>query len=120
MKTKVRTVCGLESVSECASQEWGGETHVNRSHAGVHPFMRKRGPSSRNPVLMTWKRPCGKLAGIRERRASLRLVELTSLPALLCIRLFSTSAGAQSVVATVPAANDARTCVAMSSLRLAD
>lgn len=43
---------------------------------------------------------------------------ITSLPALAWSRLLRTSAGAQSVVAMVPAMSDAPACILMSSWRL--
>lgn len=68
MKTKVKTVCGLLFVSkpvwlfqagfpltEVCDRLSDGQTHVNRSQAGVHPFMRNRGPSSLRLVRITWR-----------------------------------------------------------------
>jgi len=43
--------------------------------------------------------------------------ELTRLPPALCRRLFRTSAGAQTVVATVPARREARMWVGVLSWR---
>lgn len=64
MKTKVKTVCGLLFVSISAQLSGaghrilscaGGQTYVNRNQAGVHPFMRNRGPSSLRLVRITWR-----------------------------------------------------------------
>lgn len=77
-----------------------GCTHVSRNHAGVHPFIKNRGPSFVRPRDRTWSSEAP--------------------PALEAawILLLSTSAGAQIVVATVPAISEASICVRTSSPRL--
>lgn len=102
MNTNVRIVFGLQL------------------QAGVQPFMRKRGPSSLKLVRMIW------ITDYRDHRSAWPeyvveeiLLTLPPDPAAdaLWILLLSTSAGAQIVVATVPAKNEARVCVRISSLR---
>lgn len=88
-------------------------TYVNRSHAGVQPFMRNCGPSSRRPARII----CASDLKLSARSPGLLWFRsLTAPPAALWILLFNTSAGAQMVVATVPATKDDMVCVLMSSL----
>lgn len=99
------------------------QTHVSRSQAGVQPFMRNRGPSSRRLVRIIWRsdfiriRFC-QILKFEQYQSQLTPPEPDDADAL-CILLLRTSAGAQMVVATVPATRDARKCVRMSSCNLA-
>lgn len=92
INTNVKTVCGLENQLGPKSER---KTYVSLNQAGVQPLIRNRGPSSLRPVLRTRARP--------------------SFPALDCILLLRTSAGAHRVVAIVPAARDEIACVFVSS-----
>ena len=74
---------------------------ASRSQAGVQPFIRNRGPSFRNESATIF--------------LTLGLTPFTATA--FCTLLFKTSAGAQAVVATVPARREARKCVGMPSLR---
>lgn len=73
---------------------------VNRNQAGVHPFIRNSGPSCLRPCA----RICARLGDDADWEADWR-------------RDLRTSAGAQMVVATVPAAREASMCVFTSSWR---
>lgn len=77
-------------------------TYASLNHAGVHPFIRNPGPSFFMDCIKISKNP---------------LLFAPVVDAALCILLFITSAGAQTVVATVPAANDAVMCTGTPSLR---
>lgn len=117
MNTNVNTVCGL-STSQCHDAwEIRQPTYVNLNHAGVHPRKRNWGPSSRSPARRTCNRPCNHFNVNTCSSLPTRYVQqnVTSFPALDCKRLLRTSAGAQRVVAMVPAARDAAAWVLVSS-----
>jgi len=113
----VRTVFGLEPVS-IAPDAVQVDTYANLSQAGVQPLKRKRGPSVRNDSEMTL------LTLYTLGQFSLAIpgdICLTgftpSTVTAFCILLFKTSAGAQAVVATVPARREAMKCVGIPSFR---
>lgn len=105
MKTNIRTVLGLfakhHQSPDHQLKSKSRITYASLSHAGDHPLMRKLIPSFLYDS-----------AKILER---LGFTPLTV--GALWTRLLSTSAGAQAVVATVPARREARKCKKMPSLR---
>lgn len=81
-------------------------TYASRSHAGVHPFIKNPGPSVLSEFVTIFTSPYAMSAFCRGTRTT-HTGEFPRADATLCNRLFNTSAGAQTVVATVPAINDA-------------
>lgn len=119
MKMNVRIVFGLQIVSD-GSYAWPQEsTYASRIQAGVQPLMRNRGPSFRNDstmILLTLCQFCQLLFN-HKYSGYPRTGFTPSTVTAFWILLFRTSAGAQAVVATVPASNEARKCVGIPSLR---
>lgn len=120
MKMKVRTVFGLAFVSHHPTIDICVMTYANLSQAGVHPRMRNCGPSFRNEstiILPTLCTICQLSSGITGKL----LTGLTpSTVTAFWTLLFRTSAGAQAVVATVPASSEARKWTGIPSLRPRD
>lgn len=102
----------------------GGETNVNRNQAGVQPFMRNSGPSCLRPWDRIWRRlwvryfVSGATPNRTKKKGGGGRTEEPPAFEADWIRLLSTSAGAQMVVATVPAISEASMCVLTSSWRL--
>ena len=94
------------------------DTYANLSQAGVQPLKRKRGPSVHKDSEMIFLTlyALGQF-GLAIPRDIWPTGFTPSTVTAFCIRLFKTSAGAQAVVATVPARREARKWVGIPSFR---
>lgn len=92
------TVFGLPSSVLQFSQDI--PAYASRKNAAVQPFIRKPGPSCFNPFTISLVNPC---------------FASPFTEAAFCSLLFKTSAGAHTVVATVPAITEAVICTGTPS-----
>ena len=109
----MRMVLGLSVVSSTCEQKLQHSTHASLSQAGNQPFIKKLGPSLLNELVMMLTIP---LKSVSQAPNFMCLLPSTfDFPFALCSLLFKTSAGAHTVVATVPAINEAAIWIGIPS-----
>lgn len=107
-----------ESVSTAYGSEQGMWSYASLNHAGVQPFIKNPGPSvfSAFPIICIAPYQVNLYStGWRDIKHT---CDFPFTAAALCSLLFTTSAGAHTVVATVPAAREAIMWIGKPSFRL--